>query len=920
MVRAVLASHPKGWAMPTFVGRAHELGLLRSRLAAAASGRPQTVLIEGAPGMGVTSLVSAFTAGLDLDSVLEASGDEAETHLAFGVLRQLLGSRDGTWADPFAAGAELLHTLDGRSGRAPSVFVVDAAHLADAESMIALTFAMRRLREDRVLALVTTRVDQTDRLPPGLLKLAEGQDARIQLEGLTEEEIVAFGAALGHGALSRRSAARLRQHTQGSPLYLRALLSELRPEDLEAAGPLPAPQSYRQLVLASVGAHSPAAQRLARAAAVLPEGAALSMAATLAEVDKAEEALDELVKAHVLSCAYADEGWLISYTHPLVRAAVYDDLGPLDMHRLHLRAATLCEGDAALLHRVAAASGPDPLLSAELDVRARRLRDTGHVRRAAEYFLKAGRLAGPEGPPLLLEAANLFQMAGDVSAARTIEESVPGGAGDAMRVYLRARLAWFSGQPGEAAELATQAWERVDELDTGGRAWLAAILAQLHNMEGDGVGAAAWADRALAEELPPDLADSTAAARAIGLVIAGRTAAALHALGSLPSDPASCGPDRSHQLTARGALRALVDDLEGARADLEALHRTTQDLAPQRLLGLGVLAETEYRRGQWDSSLAVAEQGISLAEDGEQLWVQGYLHAAAVLVSAGRGWWTRAEEHLDAGRTLAEQLGDPATWAVCENAGVHVAACRDDPEAVVDRSQLLVALVGAPTEEPGWLSWPVQYASALVQLGRFQDAEDALARFGPVALQRGSRSRLAGLARVQGELATARREHSGARTAFEEALRLGDGADALEQAVVRASYGRFLRRRGERRAARTQLEAAVERFRRLGAAPFVNSCVEELAACGVAADASVPEASDGLTPQERIVVRLVCEGLTNQDVARQLVLSAKTVGYHLGNAYAKLGVRSRTQLLAKLGRDLSAEPGHTPEAHEAPDP
>jgi DNA-binding CsgD family transcriptional regulator len=59
---------------------------------------------------------------------------------------------------------------------------------------------------------------------------------------------------------------------------------------------------------------------------------------------------------------------------------------------------------------------------------------------------------------------------------------------------------------------------------------------------------------------------------------------------------------------------------------------------------------------------------------------------------------------------------------------------------------------------------------------------------------------------------------------------------------------------------------------------------------------------DGLTPQERLVVRLVCEGLTNQEVARQLVLSVKTVGYHLGNAYAKLGVHSRAQLVARLAR------------------
>ena len=119
--------------------------------------------------------------------------------------------------------------------------------------------------------------------------------------------------------------------------------------------------------------------------------------------------------------------------------------------------------------------------------------------------------------------------------------------------------------------------------------------------------------------------------------------------------------------------------------------------------------------------------------------------------------------------------------------------------------------------------------------------------------------------------------------------------------MIRASYGRFLRRRGEVRSARGRLEEATDRFRSLGATPFLQACYEELAACGGSTDVSPPSDVDGLTPQERVVVRLICEGLTNHEVATQLVLSVKTVGYHLGNAYAKLGVHSRAQLVAKLG-------------------
>ena len=887
--------------MPTFVGRAVELARLRARHEQAAAGDPRTVVIEGAPGVGKTALVQAFLAGLDQQSVLMASGDEGESFLSFGVLEQLLGPRNPSWTDPFAAGADLLHRLD-EAGDGPTVFVVDDAHLADAESLAALTFALRRLRADKVLTVVSVRTGELARLPAGLQKLAEGQDGRMRLEGLADDDVVALAGAIAQVQLTHRSAGRLRSHTDGNPLYLRALFEELDAEGFDTSGPLPVPDSYRSLVAATVGSFSDAAQALVRSAAVLPVGSLLTLAGAVGGITMPETALDELTRAHFLRCDYDDEGWRISFMHPLAKTAVYDDLGPLDRRELHLRAAELSPSDEGLLHRLAASSGPDPLLATDLAARAGELQRAGDARAAADWFLKAGKVAGSEaGASWSMEAAGLFLVAGDVSAAASALESAGPDVGGAARVSLDARVAWFTGQLELAGELATRAWASAGELDEQGRGALAAILAQLHNMQGDGAGAAEWADRALAEDLPPDVADLTAAARAVGLVIAGRPDAALGSLADLPSAPEAFGRERHHQLTARGALRAALDDLPGARRDLDALYRSSpSDLAPQRLLGMGVLCEVEYRMGEWDRSLSLAEQAILLAEDSDQLWVQGYLHAAAVGVCAGRGSWARAQEHLDAAGKLAEHLGDPITWAVCESMRVHVASCRQRPEEVVERSQLLLGL-GGPTEEPGWLQWPVQFCSALVELGRLAEAETELTRLGVVARQRGSRSRLAGLARVRGELATASREHAVARAAFEEALQLGDAADVVEQAMIRASYGRFLRRRGEVRSARGRLEEATDRFRSLGATPFLQACYEELAACGGSTDVSPPSDVDGLTPQERVVVRLICEGLTNHEVATQLVLSVKTVGYHLGNAYAKLGVHSRAQLVAKLG-------------------
>ena len=890
--------------MPTFVGRSAELGLLRARLEEAAAGRPRTVVLEGAAGVGKSALLQAFSSSLDPASVLSASGDEAETFLPFGALMQLLGSRSGTWADPFAAGRHILEILDQRHRAQPTVFIVDDAHLADTASLTALTFALRRLRADRVLALVTVRDTELGRIPSGLMRLAEAQDGEIRLSGMGVDEVRALAAARGHPRLSRRHAERLREHTGGNALYLRALMDELPTSALRGSGPLPAPQSYALLVLDTLGGLSDGARRLARAAAVMPDGTPLPVTAGVADVAEAEGAVEELVRANLITCRYADDGVRVGFAHALARAAVHQDLGPRERKELHTRAARVTKGEAALLHRAAAANGPDAGLSAELAACARSLERDGHAHRAATMFLKA-RALGPPGAEAdvdLMDAANLFLIAGDITAAKDVAsrlEELPPGA---RRFYLQAKIAWLGGQPAAAEELATLAWSRAEELDRSGRGTLAAILAQLHNVRGDGLAAADWAARALAEDLPPDLLDSTAAARAMGLALVGRSREALAALGSLVADPTKVGRDGQHRLTARGALRAALDDLPGSRRDLDAFVSATRgEVAPQRLVAMGVLAEVDFRMGGWDASVTLAEHAISIAEDSEQLWVLGFLHTVAMQVYGGRGAWDRAEQHLDDARRIAGVLGDPATFAVCENACVLLASYRNEPGEVVERAQLLVLLDDGPTHEPGWLTWPAPYVSALIQLGRLDEASSAIRGFEATARDRGSRSRLAALARLRGELATARREHPTAREAFEEALRLGDGvADALEQGLALASYGRFLRRRGERRAAQERLQAARDRFVSMGAAPFVDLCDEELAAAGLTPEPSERSPTEVLTAQEQIVATLACRGLTNKEMAHQLVLSVKTVGYHLTNVYTKLDVHSRTQLVAKL--------------------
>jgi DNA-binding CsgD family transcriptional regulator len=106
----------------------------------------------------------------------------------------------------------------------------------------------------------------------------------------------------------------------------------------------------------------------------------------------------------------------------------------------------------------------------------------------------------------------------------------------------------------------------------------------------------------------------------------------------------------------------------------------------------------------------------------------------------------------------------------------------------------------------------------------------------------------------------------------------------------------------QKRAARQALEQALALFDELGARLWWAKATAELARIG-----GRPPRTGGLTPAERRVAELAAQGHTNREIASLLFLSAKTVDAHLTSAYAKLGVRSRTELAHRLGD--TAAPG-----------
>ena len=827
--------------MPNFVGREHELGWLGERLASAGSGHPQTVVVEGPAGIGKSALLGAFTAGLDPAQLLDASGDEDERFLAFGLLQQLTGAPSRAWEDPFDAGADLLRILDDRSDSAVTVFTVDDAHLADAASLKALTFAMRRLRADRVLLVVTTSPDDVVRLPQGLMRLVTADDNRLRLTGLTDREVADLVRGYGHDAPSR-AVVRLRRHTDGNPLHLRTLLLEAPEAALtDDAAPLPAPESFARTVLGQLANLSTPAQALARAAAVVADGSALSLVAAVAGLADAGAVVEELDRSGLAHCRLTPAGWSVRFAHPLVRAAVTDGLGPSTRATLHRRAAEQLTGDAALLHRVAAATGPDRELSDALARRARETYDAGQTHRAAELMVRAARTAapGPTADERLLEALNLFLVDGDIGSAKSLDASLGHLPPTAQLLYLRSKVAWLAGRPTDAEALALEAWSRGAELESDRRGGLAAILAQLCNLRGDGLEAATWSQRALALDLPPDLVDSTEAARALGLTLAGHVRRALDGLADIerrrcrrahPQPPshrsggAPAGHRRPRRRSSRPAAglrrrRPAVASAPGgdgragrARVPRRPLGRFPRPRRAGRLAGRGQRAGVGARLPAQHGRLTCAARGTGTTPPGTWPRASGWSPSSET-PPRSRCAPTRPSTSRPAGAT-------PRRWSRWPSRCTRWAG---------RRSASPVSSTGRPSTSARSSTWAGRRGRRLLE------------EFDATARERGSRSRLAALARLRGEVATARRAHRAARDAFEEAVHLGDrAAPALERALTQAAYGRFLRRRGERRAAVARLETAQRELLRLGAHPFVRRCEEELQRAGSARPSPAP--------------------------------------------------------------------------------
>lgn len=898
------------------MGRAAILEELGRRRDAALADQPQLCLLHGVAGAGKTAVLHAFlqawpNAAAGAGTVLWAAGTRHEASTGYAVLSQLdrrflrLLDTERPLLPATRAGVEVLELLDALQRRGPVLVAVDDAHWADAASLHALLFALRRLRRDRVLTVLAYRPEEAGDALAELEHHAADHGALVELPGLRPDEVGRL--AQRHGcALSARGAARLAAHTAGNPLSVIELARTLTAAEIERAPLLPAPRSIDAAVRHRLATLSEPARRLATAAAVLGERCTLAAASSLGEVADAVSAAAEAARLSLLGTEGNGAATTVHFVHPLFESAVYNALGVDERTALHRRAASLAAPEnEQLRHLRAAATGPDPALAARIAERAGSEMARAAPAAAAEWYLAAAELAGSDGDRERWRwlAVHALIQGGEIRrAAWAAAETAPAGPATAFRRYVEGTLSLLRGDGAAAGLALEQGWA----LAAGGptmadpalAATIAAQLGLVALVLDDVEGVRRWAHR------------SVRAAEAGGVTEhLGQVLVAYGAWWDGRADEALAGCalldelDAEAQLTTaidarngRLLLRLWTDDEAGVRADAAIMERSLRRYGPSvyGAISLANLAELEYRLGNWDAGLAGSEAAVSLGADLGHSWHAVCYPVAAAHVCAARGQWDHADRYVAAVRAATHRNADPTSWVYLDSVEAAAAFARGELDRLLEVVRPLEHATGAI---PGVCPHRMLRIDALIGLGRLGAADRELRRVELAAGARQHRSTMAITARLRGQLASLHGRHDEAVSHLRRAIA---GCDELglrfEAARARAAHGDALGRAGRLEPAHRELQAALRTFEALGAQPYAEPVVARLAELGLAAPERSPRLLGELTPQEVAVARLVADGRTNKEVAAELFLSVKTVEYHLGHVYAKLAIRRRTEL------------------------
>ncbi|WP_157575980.1 LuxR family transcriptional regulator [Mycobacterium sp. GA-2829] len=864
------------------VGRDRELAELTARCLATADSGTDVVAVLGPPGVGKTTLVNRLAA--DHARALVAHALPWEAAAPGAVLAQLL--QEPVRDDPVG---QLLEGIAGAG--APALLIVDDARYADPLSMQVLETAVRRHRAGALL-VVLTATHASD-------IAASFVSTELRLGGLSPSAVGELARRRGR-VLHPTMVDVLTRHTDGNPRDALALLDEVpAPVWSRHDAQLPAPAHTVADVRSRLEGCRPPGRALIEALAVLGDGASLGEAALLAGIDDPLAAVDDAESAE-LTVMTGEFG--VSLRSRLLRAGVLDVMGVRRAADVHRRAAGIVADPVRRLHHLVAATPvPDAALADEVDAMARARGAEGAWAVAATLFREAGRLS-PD--PLarddrLTRSVDALVAAGDTAAAAALVPAVESLRETPLRDATLAYLAVVRGRGAEADVRLRRAWAIVNAGRDPETAALIAGRYVLHSlMRCRGAELVEWADRAIAlsgDDSPAGV--EAAAIRGLGLSAIGHSARASAAYDELASR-IKYGAQAQRIAMGRGWLQLAADDLDGARSSLEGAVSTTESGGSARiaLWALGWLARVQFLTGDWDQALQTVERGRLTAASSGIVLVTPLLEWTATQIHSLRGDFEAAQTAVRAANAVAQ--GYEMMRLATALARSQIAEAEADYAGVRRALDPLTRMSGRITAEPALWPWADVLANAMVLDGQPEAADAFIGPHEQRAARRGQRSTRARLGYARGRILGAAGDIDNARRAFEEALALLDGLPLrYDLARVNFAYGQTLRRAGKRRDADAVITTARDLYLALGAHTYVARCERELKAGGVHVVRG-PRGHTELTPQEDAVTSLVAQGLSNREVAAELYVSPKTVQYHLTRIYAKLGVRSRSELVA----------------------
>jgi DNA-binding CsgD family transcriptional regulator len=894
------------------VGRVAELARLDSLIADVEAARGGRVLVVGEPGIGKSALLGAVARraiGRGV-RVLRAASAPGQADLSFGLVDDL-GRRMGEAIAPESTSvgvraAALLEALGSLAAEAPVLLVIDDAHDADVKSLAALTQVLERAIDTPVGALVSSRPDASAALATW---------PRLDLRALDVEAGVGvlrsvLGSGLPVDALARLVAAQF-----GNPLALADSPAWLSDEQRDGRAAIPSRLPC-----------SPALVRSWRATLdPLPDRTRTALV-DLAVADGRRDLLEALLRTSEVTIDDLDPAMDVGIVVDVngrpdlargpVRSVVLASEPSARVRNAHRRAAEAAEAldllpDVVVPHWVASVATADGAVASRVEAQARRAEQLDMLFVAYDAFRAAALLS--------------TTAADRVARARTCISLVIlygldyAGSSEVIRLLDGAELdpetlVWIDwlqaverGETDPVSSLSGQieAIRRTRLLTpeaAHSQLLVAALNAWTQGRVDEGLQAAreyADLEQQFGAEWPIEPCWTGAALMAAGLFQCGQVTQAMERRAdaieqAAQADPEEMGFDRL--LTTVFLDDVLLDTSDEARNRLEVATQRAADESHMQAALLGIRAWQARARGEWDTARRMLARGRPIAWATGAFGVQLGMAALTAELSAASGEDDLLKQVAEQLRAQGVRAGDARRLATLDRAlGLRALVDgRFDEALVALRAAADVAFLGRGLRD-AVLPARVDVVEALVRIDSGDEARRRAVEVRELLWDMGLPSARALAHRVDALVAAGEEAAGHYASAIAEHAR---GGDPFECARTQLLYGEHLRRERQRGAARSVLIPAERTFDILGAAPWLARTRAELRAAG--GHAEEPVDASVLTAQERAVAAAAAEGMSNREVAEALFLSPRTVEYHLGNAYRKLGVHGRGALARRL--------------------